>query len=127
MDVKSAYLHLKIEEEVNLEQPKSFEEFDSNGEKLVCKLRKSIYGLKQAAKNWYQKLSTFLMEQGFERSKHHYCLFLKYFEDEKLFVLTWVDDFVIAGTSQQKIDMKNSLESQFKMDDRVDLDQVFAS
>ena len=57
MDVKAGYLHHKIEEEVYLEQPKGFEKIDSNGNKLVCKRKKSIYGLKQAAKNWYQELS----------------------------------------------------------------------
>ena len=66
MDVKAAYLHPKIDEEVYLEQPKGFEKLDSNGNKLVCKLTKSIYGLKQAAKNLYQELSTFQIQQGFE-------------------------------------------------------------
>ena len=77
MDVKAAYLHPKINEEVYLEQPKGFEKLDNNGKKLVCKLKKSIYGLKQAAKHWYQELSTFLIQQGFERRKHDYCLFPK--------------------------------------------------
>ena len=123
MDVKAAYLHPKIDKEVYLEQPKGFEKLDSNGNKLVCKLKKSIYGLKQAAKNWYQELSNFLIQQGFERSKHDYCLFLKNKENGKLYVLTWVDDLVIAGKSQNEIDkLKNSLESKFKMDDRGDLE-----
>ena len=123
MDVKSAYLHPKIDEEVYLEQPKGFEKLDSNGNKLVCKLKKSIYGLKQAAKNWYQELSNFLIQQGFEKSKLDYCLFLKNKEDEKLYVLTWVDDLVIAGNSQTEIDkLKSSLESKFKMNDRGDLE-----
>ena len=119
MDVKAAYLHPKIDEEVYLEQPKGFEKLDSNGNKLVCKLKKSIYGLKQAAKNWYQELLNFLIQQGFERSKHDYCLFLKNKENDKLYVLTWIDDLVIAGNSQTEINkLKNSLESKFKMDDR---------
>ena len=122
MDLKAAYLHPKIDEEVYLDQPKDFEKLDSNCNKLVCKLKKSIYGLKQAAKNWYQELSNFLIQQGFERSKHHYCLFLKKKEDDKLYVLTWIDDLVIAGNSQTKIDkLKSSPESKFKMDD-IDLD-----
>ena len=104
MDVKAAYLHPKIDEEVYLEQPKGFEKLDRNGNKLVCKLKKSIYGLKQAAKNWYQELSNFLIQQGFERSKHDYCLFLKNKENGKLYDLTWVDDLVIAGNSQNEIE-----------------------
>ena len=50
-DVKTAFLHSPIEEEVYLEQPQEFVKQESNGEKLVCRLSKSIYGLKQAANN----------------------------------------------------------------------------
>ena len=59
MDVKAAYLHPKIDEKVYIEQPKGFEKLDSDGNKLDCKLKKSIYGLKQAAKNWYQDIRIF--------------------------------------------------------------------
>ena len=51
MDVKSAYLHSKIKEEIYIEQPMGFEKLDKSGEKLVCKLIKTIYGLNQATKN----------------------------------------------------------------------------
>ena len=51
MDVKSAYLHPKIKEEISLEQPNDFEKPDPSGKKLVCRFKKSICGLKQAAKN----------------------------------------------------------------------------
>ena len=77
LDVKSAYLYPQIDEEVYLEQPKGFEEYDKSDKKLVCKLNMSIYGLKQAAKNWYQELSGFLLDNEFARSKHDYCLFYK--------------------------------------------------
>ena len=70
MDVEAAYLHPKIDEEVYLEQPRGFDMLVSNVNKLVCKLKNSLYGLKQAAKKWYQELSTSLIQQGFERSKH---------------------------------------------------------
>ena len=60
--------------------------------------------LKQAAKNWHQELSNCLIQQSFERSKHDYCLFLKNTEDDKRYVLTWLDDLVIAGNSQTEID-----------------------
>ena len=79
--------------------------------------------MKQTEKIWYQGLSTFLIQQGFERSTHDHSLFLKNKKDDKLFVLTWVDDFVIAGNSQTEINkMKNSLESIFKMHERGDLE-----
>ena len=99
MDVKSAYLHPEIKEEIYLEQPSGFEKIDPTGKKLVCRLNKSIYGLKQAAKNWYEELANFLIQQNFVRSKNDYCLFSKNEKDKKLFVLSWVDDLVIAGSS----------------------------
>ena len=92
-------------------------------QQVSLELKKSIFGLKPAAKNWYQELSTFLIQQSCERSKHNYCFILKNKEDEKLFVLTWVDDLVIAGNSQTEINkLKSLLESKFKMDDRRDLE-----
>ena len=92
MDVKSAYLHPEIKEENYLEQPSGFEKIDASEKKLICRLNKSTYGLKQAAKNWYEELANFLIQQNFVRSKNDYCLFSKNEKDKKLFVLSWVDD-----------------------------------
>ena len=57
MDVKSANLHSKIEEEIYLEHPRGFVKKANSGQKLVWKLNKSVYDLKQAAKNWYEVLT----------------------------------------------------------------------
>ena len=76
MDVKSAYLHSPIEEEIYLEQPEGFAKRGENEQTLVCKLNKSIYGLKQAAKNWYDSLANLLIKNGFQRSRNDYCFFL---------------------------------------------------
>ena len=123
MDVKSAYLHPKIKEEIYVEQPQGFEKFDEKGSKLVCRLNKSIYGLKQAAKNWYEELATFLIQQNFKRSKNDYCLFSKIENDRKLFVLSWVDDLVIAGSKTQDIEeLKITLDGKFKKDHRGTLE-----
>ena len=105
MDVKSAYLHPEIKEEIYLEQSTGFEKLDSSGKKLVCKLNKSIYGLKQAAKNWYEELANFLIQQKFTRSRIDYCLFSKIENNEKLYVLSWVDDLVIAGSNNKSIEL----------------------
>ena len=72
-DVKAAFLHSPIEEEVYLEQPQEFVEKGSNEEKLVCRLNKSIYGLKQAANNWFRELANFLLRHGFTRSRNDHC------------------------------------------------------
>ena len=81
MDVKSAYLHSKIEEKIYLEQPRGFVKKANSGQKLVCKLNKSIYGLKQATKNWYEALTSLLPKKGFKRSCNGYCLFVRKEED----------------------------------------------
>ena len=90
MDVKSAYLHSNIEEEIYLEQPQGFVKKANSGQKLVCKLNKSIYGLKQAAKNWYEALTSLLLKEGFKRSRNDYCLFVRKEEDGTFsYVLVW--------------------------------------
>ena len=120
MDVKSAYLHSNIEEEIYLEQPQGFVKKANSGQKLVCKLNKSIYGLKQAAKNWYEALTSLLLMEGFKRSRNDYCLFVRKEENETFsYVLIWVDDIVVAGATEEAVnEIKSMLNENFKMDDR---------
>ena len=120
MDVKSAYLHSNIEEEIYLEQPQGFVQKVNSGQKLVCKLNKSIYGLKQAAKNWYEALTSLLLKEGFKRSRNDYCLFVQKEEDGTFsYVLVWVDDIVVAGATEEAVnEIKSMLNENFKMDDR---------
>ena len=81
-------------------------------------MNKSIYGLKQAAKNWYEELANFLLQQDFMRTKNDYYFFSKKEKSKRLFVLSWVDDLVIAGSSLEAIEeLKETLETKFKMDD----------
>ena len=123
MNVKSAYLHSKIEEEIYLEQPEGFVKKANSGQKLVCKLNKSIYGLKQAAKNWYEALTSLLLKKGFKRSCNDYCLFVRKEENGTFsYVLVWVDDIVVAGATEEAVnEIKSMLNENFKMDDRGDL------
>ena len=103
MDVKSAYLHPQIKEEKYLEQPTGFVETDSLGNNLVCKLNKSI------------ELANFLIQQNFSRSKNDYCLFIKKQDKRKLYVLSWVDDLVIAGSNNENIEeLKKLLKENLK-------------
>ena len=67
MDVKSTFLNGILEEEVYIEQPKGF--VDEHNENMVCKLHKALYGLKQAPRAWYERLHTYLVKIGFERSR----------------------------------------------------------
>lgn len=67
MDVKIAFLNDNINEEVYMQQPDGF--VSSGNEQLVCKLRKSIYGLKQASRGWYLKFYKVVTSLGFEKNK----------------------------------------------------------
>ena len=67
IDVKTAFLHSDLEDEIYVQQPQGFEV--KGKEKLVCKLQKSLYGLKQAPRQWYKKFDSFMKKNGFLSAK----------------------------------------------------------
>ena len=83
----------------------------------------SIYGLKQGAKNWYEALTNLPLKKGFKRSCNDHCLFVRKQEDGTFsYVLVWVDDIVVAGATEEAVnEIKSTLNENFKMDDRGDL------
>ena len=118
-NVKTAFLHSPIEEEVYLEQPQEFVKRGSDWEKLVCRLNISICGLKQAANNWYKELANYLLKQGFIRSRNDQRLFARSVTEDHTFILLWVDDIIVASRSMTVIsDVKKALEATFHMEDR---------
>lgn len=64
----------------------------------VCKLCKSIYGLKQASREWFAKLLSTLKYQGFTQSKNDYSLFIKRFGKLVCMAAVYVDDIILTGT-----------------------------
>jgi len=90
----------------------------SNDPKLVCKLHKSIYGLKQSPHAWYAKLSTVLTELGFTRSNADHSSFVRIKFDERLMVLIYVDDLIVTGNNHAAItSLKNNFHQQFSTKD----------
>lgn len=75
MDVKTAFLHGDLHEEIYMQQPEGFAK--KGREKLVCKLQKSLYGLKQEPRQWYQKFDAFMSSQQFTQSNEDHCLYVK--------------------------------------------------
>ncbi|GJY98991.1 retrovirus-related pol polyprotein from transposon TNT 1-94 [Tanacetum coccineum] len=97
MDVKSAFLNVKLKEEVYVKQPPSFE--SSEFTDYVCKLDKSLYGLKQAPRAWYETLSTFLIQNKFIRGKIDNTLFIFKTKGDVLLVQVNVDDIIFGSTN----------------------------
>jgi hypothetical protein len=75
MDVKNAFLHGDLQEEVYMEQPPSY--VDQTHPNLVCRLKKTLYGLKQAPRAWLDKIGQYLVTSGFQTSNAHFSLYLK--------------------------------------------------
>lgn len=118
MDVKAAYLHAPIDHEIYMEQPEGFHVKSKKGVQLVCKLNKSIYGLKQSGRNWNLMLHDFLLESEFVQSQTDNCIYTKMSDNEKVILLVWVDDIVVAASNEQCLkEVKEKLKSKFKMKD----------
>ena len=88
--MKTAFLHGDLEEEIYMQQPKGLE---IKGKKnLVCKLKKSLYALKQAPRQWYKKFDPFMMSHGYNRTTSDHCVFTsKFFDDNFTILLLYID------------------------------------
>jgi hypothetical protein len=99
MDVKSAFLNGKLQEEVYVQQPPGFE--NSKFPTHVYKLDKALYGLKQAPRAWYDTLSKFLLESMFKRGNVDKTLFIRKIGNDILLVQIYVDDIIFGSTSER--------------------------
>ncbi|MCO5569096.1 hypothetical protein L7F22_022803 [Adiantum nelumboides] len=117
LDVKSAFLHGDLHEDIYMEQPIGFAE--PGKEYLVCKLKKSLYGLKQPPREWYQNFDTFMKSQGYTRIETDHCLYTKRIVDGSLLILVlYVDDMLIAEKDKHNVDaFKSKLSETFAMKD----------
>ena len=115
-DVKNAFLHGELEEEVYIKLPPGHSQ--SHDPDMVCKLHKSICGLKQSPQAWYAKLSSVLEEFGFQRSNVDSSLFVRTGSVGKLVVLIYVDDLIMTGDNSEEIHfLKQALQRKFSLKD----------
>ncbi|GKC37955.1 transposable element [Tanacetum coccineum] len=117
MDVKTAFLHGDLEEEIYMVQPEGFKVAGKEHE--VCNLHKSLYGLKQSPRQWDKRFDKFLIESKYTRSKYDHRVYLKKLQDGSfVYLLLYVDDMLITSQSLDKIEkLKTLLKSKFEMKD----------
>jgi hypothetical protein len=116
MDVSNVFLHGDLEEEVFMKLPPGHPQ--SGNFMLVCKLHKSIYGLKQSSRAWHAKLSIAFEGLGFTRSIADFSLFIQLGYAHKLVVLIYVNDLIITGSNDDSItQLKKYLQQQFLIKD----------
>jgi hypothetical protein len=114
IDVKTTFLNGDLEEEVYMKQPEGFD----NDSKRVCKLKKSIYGLKQASRQWYIKFHKVITSFGFIENLVDQCIYLKVSGSKVIFLVLYVDDILLASNDLGLLhETKQLLSQSFEMKD----------
>ena len=127
MDVDTAFLNGELDHEIFMCQPQGYNRRGSKGEKLYCKLLKSIYGLKNSLRIWYKVLNDFLKSIGFERCWKEYCIYIRKGDnkDDWVIIVVYVDDLSILAHTKEKMDeIKRELSGRFKMKDLGEIDYI---
>ncbi|KAK1648574.1 hypothetical protein QYE76_066379 [Lolium multiflorum] len=120
LDVKNAFLHGNLDEEVYCVQPPGF--VDPAHPHHVCRLHKSLYGLKQAPRAWYQRFAHYAHRLGFVASQSDVSLFVLRQGTEVAYLLLYVDDIILtASTSRLLQHITGLLHREFSMTDLGDL------
>jgi hypothetical protein len=116
MDVKTAFLNGDLDENVYMAQPKGF--VVEGKEKMGCRLKKSIYGLKQASRQWYLKFDRTIKSFGFKENVEDNCVYAKFKNGKFIFLVLYVDDILLASSDISLLqETKRFLSSKFDMKD----------
>ena len=98
MDVKTVFFNRDLEEEVYMKQLEGFSSNDS--EYLVCKIKKSIYGLKQASNQWYLKFYDVISSFGFVENVMDQCIYQKISGSKSCFLIVYMDDILLVANDK---------------------------
>ena len=116
MDVKTDFLNNDLEEEVYMKQPEGFS--SREGEHLVCGLKKSIYDLKQASRQWYYKFHGVITSFGFVENPMDQFIYQKVSGSKTFFLVLYVDDILLATNDKGMMHgVKQFLSKNFDMKD----------
>ena len=116
MDLKTAFLNGDLEDEVYMDQPEGF--LTIGKEHLGCKFRKSIYGLKQASRQWYPKFNNTITSYGFIENTVDWCIYMKVNGSKFIILVLYVDDILLIANDVNLLhDVKKFLFKNFEMKD----------
>jgi hypothetical protein len=116
MEVKMAFLNGDLEENVYMAQPKGF--VMEGKERIGCRLKKSIYGLKQASRQWYLKFDRTIRNFGFKENVKDNCVYAKFKNERYIFLILYVDGILLASSDVSLLlETKKYLSSKFDMKD----------
>ena len=117
MDVKTIFLNRDLEENVYMAQSKGF--VIEGKERMWCRLKKSIYGLKQASRQWYLKFDQTIRNFRFKENVEDNCVYAKFKNEKFIFLVLYVDDILLASSDvnlllkTKKFDMRDLGEASF--------------
>lgn len=121
MDVKGAYLNGTLQENVYMRQPEGF----GDGTSRVCRLRKTLYGLKQSGREWNRELDKQLRNIGFKKLQSDPCTYVQRNEDKFRSITVWVDDLLLFATWDEGMaNLKMALEKIFDVTDLGDPSRI---
>ena len=116
MDVKTAFLNGNLDESIYMVQPEGF--VAQGQEQKVCKLQRSIYGLKQASRSWNIRFDTTIKSYDFEQNVDEPCVYKRVIDGKVVFLVLYVDDILLIGNDVRILsDVKSWLANQFQMKD----------
>ncbi|KAJ7954112.1 Retrovirus-related Pol polyprotein from transposon TNT 1-94 [Quillaja saponaria] len=116
LDVKNAFLHGDLAEEVYMEIPPGFSCQKTEGK--VCKLKKSLYGLKQSPRAWFDRFRKAMLSFGYQQSNADHTMFVKHCHGRITILIVYVDDIVVTGDNPIEVSkLKNHLAREFEIKD----------
>ncbi len=116
VDVETAFLHGRLEEEVYMQQPQGYR--DKKQPSSVCRLKKSLYGLKQSPRAWNTVLHEHLLKMGFRQATSDTCVYSYVSASSRLLLAVYVDDILLVAPTEQKMQwVKSKLAARFKVKD----------
>ena len=117
IDVKKALLHGELNDTIYMRQPEGYEE--GRQRELDCKLKKSLYGLKQSPWQWNKGFNSIVINLGFMKSYSDACLYYKgHNVEEMVIILIYVDDMLLVSSSKEKIEkLKAQISFEFEIKD----------